>query len=152
MAEGNKVFHIQIITPERVFFEGEGTMIEMNTTEGEIGCYPMHVPTTVVLSPGIVTIHDAKPDKDIEIPEVTRSDGSIIAAVHAGFAEILGEKVTIMAEIAEWPSEIDVSRAEAAQKRAEARISARNDELDMMRAENALRKSLVRQKLGSLGN
>ena len=152
MAEATKDFEIEIITPDRVFFKGHASMIEMNTTEGEIGCYPMHVPTTVVLSPGVVCIHDAKLDEGLEIPEPTRDDGSIIAAVHAGFAEILGDRVVLMAEIAEWPSEIDVSRAKAAEKRAEDRISAKQDNMDMMRAENALRKSLVRQKIGTMGN
>ncbi|MCR5097684.1 MAG: ATP synthase F1 subunit epsilon [Lachnospiraceae bacterium] len=151
MAEGNKLFNIEIITPERVFFEGKGSMIEMNTTEGEIGCYPMHVPTTVVLSPGIVTIHDAQVAGGLEIPEPIRNDGSLMAAIHAGFAEILGTKVVLMAEIAEWPSEIDRSRAEAAQKRAEGRIEAKTEEMDIMRAENSLRKALVRQKITSLG-
>ena len=144
MAEA-KDFEIQIITPDRVFFSGHGSMIEMNTTEGEIGCYPMHVPTTVVLAPGIVTIHDAEVDN--EIPESKRDDGSIIAAVHAGFAEILNDKVTLMAEVAEWPSEIDESRAQAAQKRAEDRIEAKQENIDMIRAELALKKSLVRQQI-----
>ena len=152
MADAIKEFDIQIITPERVFFKGKGSMIEMNTTEGEIGCYPMHVPTTVVMAPGVVTIHGATLSNDFEVPEAIRSDGSSIAAVHAGFAEILGDRVIIMAEIAEWPSEIDLSRAASAQKRAEDRIAGKADKLDLMRAENALRKSLVRQKLSSMGN
>ena len=144
-----KEFEIQIITPDRVFFTGRGSMIEFNTTEGEIGCYPMHVPTTVVLAPGIVSIHDAVVECDI--PEQLRDDGRLIAAVHTGFAEILGDRVTIMAEIAEWPSEIDRSRAEAAQKRAEDRIAAKQENFDFRRAELALKKSLVRQRLTSLG-
>jgi F-type H+-transporting ATPase subunit epsilon len=145
-----KDFEIQIITPERVFFKGTGSMIEMNTTEGEIGCYPMHVPTTVVLAPGIVRIYDAVVEDEVDVPGGVRGDGSIMAAIHAGFAEILNEKVIVMAEIAEWPSEIDVSRAEAAEKRAEERIAGKVENLDLVRAENALRKSLVRQKIKSL--
>ncbi len=151
MAEATKVFKIQIITPDRVFYNGTGSMIEFNTTEGEMGCYPMHVPTTVVLAPGIVTIHDAVINGDEEIPEKPKDDGTIIAAVHAGFAEILADRVTILAEIAEWPSEIDASRAAAAQKRAEDRISGKQEETDLVRAELALRRSLVRQKIRSLG-
>lgn len=75
-------------------------MIEFNTTEGEIGVYPDHIPLTTVLAPGVVTITNGEDVKE--------------AAVHAGFAEILGDKVTLLAEIAEWPDEIDEKRAEAA--------------------------------------
>lgn len=51
--------------------------------------------------------------------------------MHAGFAEILGDKVTLLAELAEWPEEIDLERAEAARERAEERIHNRNDNLDL---------------------
>ena len=105
-------------------------MIEFNTTEGEIGVYPDHIPLTTVLAPGVVTITNGEDVKE--------------AAVHAGFAEILGNKVTLLAEIAEWPDEIDEKRAEAAKERAEARIAAKAADTDMLRAEFALRKALVR--------
>ena len=144
-----KEFKIRVITPDRIFFEGKGSMIEMNTTEGEIGCYPMHVPTTVVMAPGIVSIHDAVAENDI--PEKVREDGTLIAAVHAGFAEILNDRVTIMAEVAEWPSEIDVSRAREAEKRAKDRIEAKQTNTDFIRAEFALKKSLVRQQIKGMG-
>ena len=56
MADENRFFQIEIITPDRVFYRGEGTMIEFNTVEGEIGVYRNHIPLTTVLSPGVVTI------------------------------------------------------------------------------------------------
>ncbi len=126
-------FHVTIITPDRVFYEGEASMIEFNTTEGEIGVYKEHIPLTVVLAPGVVRIHE--------------EDGVKEAAVHAGFGEVRPDKVTLMAEIAEWPDEIDVSRAEAAEKRAHDRIARHEAGVDMERAEMALKKSLVRQDL-----
>ncbi|MCD7708599.1 MAG: ATP synthase F1 subunit epsilon, partial [Clostridiales bacterium] len=107
MAETSNTFNVEIITPDRVFYTGEADMIEFTTSSGDIGVYKHHIPLTTVLSPGIVTIHLGEEEK--------------YAAVHAGFAEILGEKVTLLAEVAEWPDEIDVSRAEAAKQRAEER-------------------------------
>lgn len=101
MADENKVFDVEIITPDRVFFTGTATMIEFNTAAGELGVYARHIPLTTVLAPGVVTIHK-------------QGEEDIIAAVHSGFAEILPEKVTLLAEIAEWPNEIDKARAEAA--------------------------------------
>ena len=64
--------------------------------------------------------------------------------MHAGFAEILGEKVTILAELAEWTDEIEVDRAEAAKERAEERIRTKAENLDLKRAEYALHKALIR--------
>ncbi len=129
MAENN-LFTLKIITPDRIFYENQVSMVEFNTTEGEIGVYKRHVPTTVIISPGIVTI--------------TEENGTKEAALHAGFAEILQEEVVIMAEIIEWPEEIDVSRAEAARARAEERLSSKTPETDILRAETALQRALAR--------
>ena len=63
---------------------------------------------------------------------------------HAGFAEILQEEVVILAEIVEWPEEIDLDRAKAARDRAEERIHSKTPETDVMRAETALQRALAR--------
>lgn len=99
-------------------------MIEFNTAAGELGVYARHIPLTTVLAPGVVTIHK-------------QGEEDIIAAVHSGFAEILPEKVTLLAEIAEWPNEIDKARAEAAKARAEERLANRTEAIDVKRAEFA---------------
>lgn len=125
-----KIFKVEIITPDRVFYTGDATMIEFNTVNGQIGVYKNHIPLTTVLAPGIVVITNGEEKK--------------MAAVHAGFAEILGEKVTLLAEVAEWPDEIDLERAEAAKERAEERLSNKPAGLDVARAELALRRALVR--------
>lgn len=126
----NNLFKLRVITPDRVFYEGEASMVEFNTTEGEIGVYKKHVPTTVIISPGILTI--------------TEAEGMKEAALHAGFAEILQDEVVILAEIVEWPEEIDLDRAEAARERAEERLRSKTPETDLLRAETALQRSLAR--------
>ena len=83
-------------------------MAEFNTSEGEIGVYAGHIPLTVILKPGVLTL--------------TEESGKKKAALHTGFAEILPDQISILAEAAEWPGEIDIKRAEAAQKRAEERF------------------------------
>ena len=128
MAE--KSFNLRIITPDRVFYEGEADMVEFNTTEGQVGVLPGHIPLTVIVKPGILNIHE--------------SEGKKIAALHAGFAEILPESVTILAEIIEWPDEIDESRAEAARERAEERLRSKTPETDIARAETALQRAIAR--------
>lgn len=128
MAE--KSFNLRIITPDRVFYEGEAEMVEFNTTEGQVGVLPGHIPLTVIIKPGILHIHEAEEEKT--------------AALHAGFAEILPEGITILAEIIEWPSEIDESRAVAARERAEERLRSRTPETDIARAETALQRAIAR--------
>ena len=134
MADQSKIFEVEIITPDRTFYKSEATMIEFNTAAGEIGVYKNHIPLTTVLAPGVVTIH-----KD--------GEDNVIAAVHSGFAEILPEKVPLLPEVAEWPDEIDVERAEAAKKRAEERLASKAESVDVMRAELALRRALVRMDI-----
>ena len=124
-------FELKIITPDRVFYEGEAVMVEFNTTEGEIGIYKLHIPMTVIIKPGILTITE-------------ENDETREAALHAGFVEILPDKVTIMAEIIEWPQEIDLDRAEAAKERAEERLSHKTNETDVARAETALQRAIAR--------
>lgn len=126
----DSLFQVEIVTPDRVFYKGQADMIEFNTIDGQIGVYKHHIPMTTVIEPGVVIIHEEGEQK--------------VAALHAGFAEILGEKVTLLAEVAEWPEEIDLNRAEAARDRAEERISAKAEETDLKRAEFALHKALTR--------
>ncbi len=130
MSEENKGYQLRIVTPERVFYEGEVEMVEFNTTEGQIGVLPGHIPMTVIVKPGILTI--------------TEPDGVKEAALHAGFAEILQDKITILAEIIEWPEEIDESRAESALQRAKERLERRDSHTDLARAETALQRAMAR--------
>ncbi len=85
-------YKLRIITPDRVFYEGTADMIEFNTTEGEIGVLPGHIPMTVIIKPGVLTITE----KD-EVKE---------AALHSGFVEILPDRMTILAEVVEWPEKL----------------------------------------------
>lgn len=123
-------FKLTIVTPDREFFNEDVDMVEFNTTEGEIGIYKGHIPLTVIVNPGILTI--------------TQGDSVKNAALHAGFVQILPEEVTILAEIIEWPGEIDEERAEAAKERAENRLSGDKSSIDVARAEAALMRSIAR--------
>lgn len=121
---------LKIITPDRVFYEGSVSAVEFNTTEGEIGILPGHVPMTVIIKPGILVIEEDGQER--------------VAALHAGFAEILQDGVTILAEIIEWPNEIDEERAVAAKERAVERLQKRSSEIDETRAETALLRAMAR--------
>ena len=123
-------FMLIVNTPDRQFYQKEVSMVELATSEGEIGVYAEHIPLTSVLMPCVMTI-----------PE---ESGTKKAAVHGGIVEILKDKVTVLAEVAEWPEEIDVNRANEARIRAERRLKSGDANINMMRAELALKRSLAR--------
>ena len=130
MAETMK---LQVVTPDKEFYKGEVSMVELNTADGEMGIYPLHVPTAVAVAPGVLKIHVGG--------EVRK------AALLSGFIQVLPEKMTILAESCEWPEEIDGVRANEARIRAERRLTDNSSETDLARAEAALQRALVRLSL-----
>lgn len=127
-----KLFKLKIISPDRVFYEGDVSMVELATTEGEIGVYADHIPLTAVIQPCVMSIHEEAGVKK--------------AALHSGFIEILPQQVSVLAEVAEWPEEIDVNRANEARIRAERRLASNEGGIDSLRAELALKRSIARIK------
>ncbi|MCR5735098.1 MAG: ATP synthase F1 subunit epsilon [Lachnospiraceae bacterium] len=127
----DRAFKLRVITPERTFYEGDVIMVELKTTEGEVGILKRHIPLTAVIAPGVLYIRES--DEEIKV-----------AALHAGFVEILPDSVTVLAEIVEWPSEIDLNRAEEAKVRAERRLSEKATGTDLNRASLALARSVAR--------
>lgn len=134
MADSGKSFRLKIISPDRVFYEGDVDMVELRTTEGEMGVLKGHIPMTVIMVPGVLKIKGG-------------ADGDKEAALHSGFAEIMQDHVTILAESCEWPEEIDLNRAKEAQIRAERRLKSGDGTINIARAELALRRSLIRIEL-----
>ena len=125
-----EMFELKIIEPDGMFYEGQASFLEFASLMGEMGVYANHIPLTTILAPGVVKIH---------------SDGQVKkAAVMGGFIEIQKDRITVMAENAEWPEEIDVERAKAAKKRAEERLQKKEAGLDTARAEAALKRAMAR--------
>lgn len=130
MASDNS-FNVKITAPDRLFYSGNADMIELTTTEGQIGVYKGHIPLTAVIAPGTVRIYE--------------TEGQVkSAALISGFVEILQDKVEILAEDILWPDEIDVKRAEEAKIRAERRIAEKATDTNLARAELALKKAVAR--------
>lgn len=121
---------IRIIEPEGEFFNEEGTFLEFTTINGRVGVYEDHIPLTTILEPCMVKIHQGN--------EVKK------AAVLGGFVEIQKKQITMLAEDANWPEEIDVERAKAAKKRAEERLNKKEQGTDIVRAEAALKRAMAR--------
>ena len=87
-----EVFELKIISPDAMFFEGEADFLEFTSVEGGMGVYKNHIPLTTILEPCVMNIHNGT--------EVKK------AAILGGFLEILQDKITVLAEDAQWPDEI----------------------------------------------
>ena len=123
----SEFFTLKILTPERLFYEGKASLVEFTTEEGDVGVLPGHEAITYLLSPGVLRIHE--------------EGGVRKAAMHAGFAEVLPDGIRILAQIAEWPEEIDENRAREAKIRAERAI---REDGSNLREELALRRAIAR--------
>lgn len=121
--------HLEIVTPDRSFFNDDVDSVIVRGIEGDLAILKGRTPVVTPLKIGKVRIFQ----NDIER----------IAAVCEGYISAVNDKVTIVTDAAEWPDEIDVSRAEAAKKRAE-RILSKQGDADFARAEAALKKSINR--------
>jgi F-type H+-transporting ATPase subunit epsilon len=99
--------HVELVSVERLIWSGEATMVIARTTEGDLGVLHGHTPLLGQLADGGVV-------------RVRREGGDeLVVAVHGGFLSITEDGVSVLAELAELASEIDVSRAQAALQRAQ---------------------------------
>ena len=131
-----------IVTPERQLLRESVVEVTLPGAEGQLGVLPGHAPLITELGIG-------------ELSYEPKSSGeSVPVAVISGFAEILGDRVTVLAETAERPEEIDIPRAEEAKKRAEQRLAAAasDSNIDWGRAAVALQRSLIRIQVARKGH
>ena len=126
---------LDIVTPERGVVSEAVDGIILPGSEGYLGVLPGHAPLLTTLKVGRI--------------EYRKARETFTLAVSWGFAEVLPEKVAILAETAEKAEEIDLARAQAARERAEKRLRSRDPDLDFLRAQIALEKALIRIQLAS---
>lgn len=122
---------VEVVTPERVVYSGQAEMVIARGVQGDLGILANHMPLVTPLKTAPVRI---KTDGEKEVK----------MAVSGGFMEVRGDKVTILAETAELPGDVDVERAKAAKTRAEKRLSEKYPDLDFQRAERALQRAMAR--------
>jgi len=122
---------VEVVTPERVVYSGQAQMVIARGVQGDLGILPNHMPMVTPLKTAPVQIK-------------VEGDQTLRMAVSGGFMEVRGDKVTILAETAELPGDIDVERAKAAKERAEKRLAEKYPEIDFERAERALQRALAR--------
>ena len=122
---------VELVSPERILYSGEAEMVVDRTAEGDIAFLTGHSPFIGALGIGAVSIRG--------------TDGTEArAAVHGGFVEVSGDRVTILSDVAELAGDIDAARARRALEEAER--AAREDDAE---AEAALRRARLRVELAS---
>ena len=119
---------VQVVSPERILWTGEADRVIARTIDGgEIAFLTGHAPFVGALDIGTVRVHtEGGPEETI--------------AVHGGFVEVSQDRVTVLSDVAEVASQIDVERARAALERAETQLRTEQD----AETEAALRRARVR--------
>jgi|SRR5215469_5560750 len=123
-------FQLEIVTPEKMVVKDVAEELQLPGKDGYLGILPGHAPLITELAAGQLTYRGAGETHYL--------------AVAWGFAEVLPEKVTVLAETAERAENIDANRAERAKDRAEKRLSSGDPSVDVHRAQQALAKALAR--------
>ncbi len=126
-----KRFPLSVLTPERVFYSGEATSVTVESIGGRLGVLADHVPMVTALTVGELVIR-------------TADDTPRIAFHSEGFMEVTREGVNIFCQTCEWPEEIDLSRAEQAQQRAQQRLQSAGEPAFMSKSHIALVRAVKR--------
>jgi F-type H+-transporting ATPase subunit epsilon len=121
---------VELVSPERILWSGDADMVVARTSEGDIAFLTGHAPFIGALGIGAVSIR--------------ATDGTEErAAVHGGFVEVSGDRVTILSDVAELAGDIDAARARRALEEAERRAANEDD----VEAEAAVRRARLRAEL-----
>ncbi len=132
-----KELFLEVVTPQKAVVSEEAQLVVAPGSEGEFGVLKGHTTFLTSLKTGMLRYQDTS-GKDRYL------------FVNGGFAEVLPDKVTILAESAELKNDIDAARAEQAQKRAEDRLASRSDGVDVARAEAALKRAIYRLNIKNM--
>jgi F-type H+-transporting ATPase subunit epsilon len=132
-----EAIELVIVTPEKQLLRERAVEVQMPGENGYLGILPGHAPLMTELGIGELSYHD-RSGKESEHVAIVR-----------GFAEVLPDRVTVLAETAERAEEIDVQRAKDALARAQKRLAANDPNIDWDRANIALQRALVRIQVGT---
>ena len=121
-----------VVTPERQLLRETVVEVTIPGLDGALGILPGHAPLMTELGHGELSYRQATTSQPVYL------------AVHRGFAEVLPDRVTVLAETAERAEEIDLARAEAAKARAEKRLASNDTNIDWDRATIALERAVIR--------
>lgn len=127
-----------VVTPDKNLIDQQVNGIALQTTEGGMEVFYDHQPMVVTLGIGPFRFTAANETKELAVSE--------------GFVHILPETVMVISDAAEWPGEIDIERAKEAKERAERRLRENQIDINLVRAETALERALLRIDIASRHN
>ncbi|MCI0811134.1 MAG: F0F1 ATP synthase subunit epsilon [Chloroflexi bacterium] len=125
---------LEIITAERQVYSGEVDMVIAPGVDGQLGILPKHAPLMTMLKAGELTVRKSGED-------------DMYVAVSGGFMEVLGNRVSVLADACERSDEIDEERAQQAMQRAQERLANRDSDMDLETAMASLHRAQVRVDL-----
>ncbi|MDO4816670.1 MAG: ATP synthase F1 subunit epsilon [Bacillota bacterium] len=134
----DKTFHFQITTADGAIADVQASYATVPLTDGEAGILPSHAAMIAALKEGVV--------------RYTVEGKDNYAAVSGGVLSIADDEVIILARSAELAENIDLARAQSAEKRARERIESKSSEWDMKRAEYSLQRAIIREKVYNMIN
>lgn len=129
-------FLLEIVTPDKTFYDGEVDMLVLRTTEGDMAIMYDHEQMVAPVAIGAIRIRKQGEEKFRD------------AASSGGFVTVTYDKTTIVTDSAEWADEIDLNRAKASLQRAQNRLERRDSELDYARALDSLTRATNRIRIG----
>ena len=138
MADERRRFEVSLVTPEGAAYEGECEMLIVPGEAGEIGVLARHAPLMTILKPG-----------PLRIQEVYGGPEQVLF-VGGGFLEVLPERVTVLADVAEHADEISVERAEEARRRAQEKLAGTLTTAEETEFQNALAMAEARLRLARM--
>ena len=133
---------LRVITPDRIALDHQVSAVTIPGVDGQIGILPRHAPMIAALDTGLLRYKE--------------NGATRVMFVSGGFAEVRSDTVRVVTEAGEKPEEIDEARAKAAEARARERLSGTKaqggDALDLIRAEFALRRAIMRLRTSEFRN
>jgi F-type H+-transporting ATPase subunit epsilon len=127
---------LRVVSVDRSLFEGDVDFIVANGADGELGILPRHAPLMTILKPGAL--------------KITQGADEQLLFVGGGFLEVLPDRVTVLADVAEHADEISVEAAEAARRRAQERLAGTITAAEEVEFQTALAMAEARLRLARL--
>jgi F-type H+-transporting ATPase subunit epsilon len=126
--------HLEIVTAERVAYEGDVDQVIVPGSEGELGILPHHEPMVSLLGQGVLRVQRGSDEEQF--------------AIFGGFLQVRPDRVVVLAETADMASEIDLERAQRARREAEHVLEGGlTEEADLISARAALQRALIRIRI-----
>ena len=125
--------YLKVVTPDKLFFEGEIDMLVARTIEGDVGILLNHSPLVTILDIGRLVIKNGDERK--------------VAACAGGYIDVRNNNITVVSDACEWEDEIDINRAERAKERASKKLE--DKDTDTFKAELELKKAINRINIGN---